>query len=295
MPSPRLFIRELVHALATNRIKDMSAQLAFWSLLAVFPFCIFLLTIVGYLPLHGFDQELIGMVADIMPEQASQLFERTVKEIVGKQHGVLLLVALVTSVWSASGGMGSTRIALNLAYRVEETRPWWRARLLALVMTLGAAGLIIIATAGLMIGPGVVNTFYEWFELGGAFDRVWPWLRFPMVVVDLLFMLACLYYFLPNVKLKFRILTPGAGVAVALWVGASLVFRWYVAHYSSFARSYGTLGGAVVLVLWLYLSSLTIILGGEINATFERLATGAPHEVKVKARATEPPPMTSPS
>jgi membrane protein len=301
--APVRFAAEVVHALRANRTKDMSAQLAFWLLLALFPFCIFVLTIIGFIPMHGLDTELLGMLDDVMPTEAAQLVHRTMAEIVGKQHGLLLAVSLVTAVWSASGGMSSTSQALNLAYRVKETRPWWRMRLRGFVLTLGAAGMIVIATAGLLIGPNVVHMVWEWFELGGSFDRIWFWARWPIVVIDLLFMLACLYYFLPNARLKFRIFSPGALLAMLLWIGASVSFRYYVSHVHSYAKTYGALGTAVILIIWLYLSSVTVILGGEVNAAFDRVARGIEHTAKVPeataARALEvapsaPPPAPAP-
>jgi membrane protein len=269
--SPRLFLRELGGALAGNRIKDMAAQLAFWALLSIFPFFIFLLTLVGFLPLDGIEEQFLTLLYELMPGEAAALFDHTLREILGRQHGVLLLLSLLLAAWSASGGMGATAQALNLAWGVEETRPWWRRRLRFLVVTVGAALMLIVATTALIIGPNVIHTVWSWFELGGTFDRVWPWLRWPVVLFGLLTALAALYYFLPNVRRPFQIVSPGAVVAVGAWVAGSVGFRVYVAHVHTFARTYGTLGGAVILLLWLYLSSFTIILGGEINATWYRL------------------------
>lgn len=279
IPSPRL-VTELGHALLRNRIRDMAAQLAFWSLLALFPFCIFLLTIVGYLPLVGVDRELLSLLAAIMPTDAAKVFVSTLYEIVGRQHGVLLVVSLGGALWSASGGMGTAAHALNLAWQVDERRPWLRRRLTYLAVTLGVALLTIVATVGLLVGPGVVQAVWEVFSLGRVFHRIWPWLRWPVIALDLLVLLACLYHFLPSQRPRFRLISPGALVAVAVWALGSAAFRSYVAHVHSFARTYGTLGGAVILLVWLYLSAFTLILGGEIDAAL--------------ARASRPEPLPSP-
>lgn len=270
LSATRAFLGDLGRSLLQNRLKDQSAQLAFWSLLSVFPFFIFLLTIIAYIPLHGLDQQALDFMDDVMPEQAAALFEQTLHEVVGRQRGWLLLVSLGGALWSAAGGMGSTSIALNLAFRAQETRPWWKRRVLFLGLTLGAAGATVVATSALFLGPVIVNDLFSFFGFSGKFPQVWRLVRWPLIVADLLFMLACLYHFLPNVKRPFRLLSIGSMVAVALWVVASLSFNLYVTHFHNYARTYGALGTAVVLILWLYLSSLVVILGGEIDALLHR-------------------------
>jgi membrane protein len=268
--SLKQFARELWGQISRNRTFDLAAQFAYWSLLALFPFAIFLLTIIGYIPLHGLDSQLLEVIHGVMPAQAASLFERTLHEVIGRQRGWLLAFALVGSVWSATGGMASTLTALNRAYGVEETRPWWKRKLLCIAMTIGAALLMIVSTAALLIGPALVHNAMALLDLGGAFDVVWRWIRWPIVVVGLLFAIALVYYFLPNVKQKFRIITPGALVSVGLWMILSFAFNVYVSHFHAYAKTYGTLGAAVVLMTWLYLTGLVIILGGEINAVFDR-------------------------
>ena len=270
LSATRVFLRDLLRSLLQNRIKDMSAQLAFWSLLAVFPFFIFLLTVIAFVPLHGLDQQALDFMNDVMPEQAAEVFEQTLHEVVGRQRGWLLLVSLGGALWSAAGGMGSTSVALNLAFQVEETRAWWKRRVLFLGLTLGVVGATVVAMSALFLGPVLVNDLFEFFGMSGNFPKVWRLVRWPLIVADLLFMLACLYHFLPNARRRFRLISIGSMVAVALWVVASLSFNVYVTHFHNYARTYGALGAAVVLILWLYLSSLTVILGGEIDALLYR-------------------------
>lgn len=271
MPAAKAFLVELVRAMGRNRIKDLSAQLAFWSLLALLPFMIFLLTIIGYVPMHGLEHEVLSFIHRVMPDQVAGLLEHTLHDILSRQRGWLLVVSLLGAVWSASGGIASAVRALNLAYEAKETRPWWLMRLISIGLIIAATAAIIVATAGLIIGPEILHTLELWFGIGGVFIAIWRWARFPIVIIDLLFMLAAVYHFLPNVKRRFRLVTPGAAVAVALWIAASLGFKLYVRHFNSFSRTYGALGTAVLLLVWLYLSSLVLLLGGEINAIWERL------------------------
>jgi len=213
---------------------------------------------------------VLDIVNNVMPAQAAALFEHTLREVIGRQRGGLLLVALIGSVWSATGGMASTLTALNRAYGVKETRPWWKRKLLCIAMTIGAALAMVVSTAAMLIGPRAVHGAMELLGLGGAFDTIWRWVRWPIVVGGLLFALALVYYFLPNVKQKFRPITLGSLVAVGLWLIVSSAFNAYVAHFHSYAKTYGTLGAAVVLMTWLYLTGLVVILGGEINAVLDR-------------------------
>jgi membrane protein len=268
------FLRALLRALVQHRVKDLSAELAFWSLLSLFPFCIFLLTIVSYFPAlpkgpHGMDGELIALLGAIMPPDAAVLFARTLREVLGSQHGILLGLSLVGALWSAAGGMGSTANALNLAFGAAERRSWIGRRATFLLVTLGAALLSAVATAALLVGPNVVRTLWKWFLLPGHFPNVWPWLRWPVVAAALLTLLGGLYHFLPDVRRPFRWASPGALVALVLWAIASAGFRIYVGHVHSFAHTYGRLGAPVILIVWLYLSAFTLILGGEINALLD--------------------------
>jgi len=267
----RRFLAELIKAIVHHRLKDMAAQMAFWSLLAVFPFCIFLLTIVGYVPLAGIEDELLGLLHEVMPPDAWALFDRTVHEILHRQHGVLLVVSLAAAVWSASSGMSSTMTALNRAWGVEETRAWWRVRLRSLLLIVAAAILIIIALVALLLGPNVLRTIYDWFDMGKESVKVWAVARWPIIVTAMMAMLGALYHYLPNVKQPLRLFSPGSVVAFTVWIAASLLFRLYVGHFNAYARTYGTLGAAIILLVWLYLSSATVILGCEVNVVLSRV------------------------
>lgn len=265
-----VFARELGLAIARNRVKDQAAMLGFWSLLALFPFMIFLLTLMGFVPMHGLDQEVLELVHNVMPDDAAALFDRTMREVLHRQRGALLIVSLAGAVWTASGGMGGAMAALNLAHGVAETRPWWRRRLLGMAMTTSAALAITVATMFLLIGPNVLRWVLEIFDKGDEMASVWRWLRYPLATLDLLVMLACLYHFLPNTKNKFKLITPGSALAVLLWIAASVGFNFYVSRFHKFTKTYGTLGAAIILLTWLYLSALVVLLGAEINAAIER-------------------------
>ncbi len=265
------FARQLFESFGRNQPFDLAAQLAYFALLAFFPFAMFVLTLVGYIPLHGLDDQILSAIYSVMPPDVAKLCDSTLHEIVGKQHGWLLWSTLLFALWTAAGGASGLITALNRAYDVSETRAAWRVKLRALLVTLGGVLALIVATAAMLVGPEIVRHIWGFFGFGGAFDQLWAILRWPVATVTMMTLTLCVYYFLPNVKQKWRFITPGSTVAVLAWILASLGFRAYVSHFSSYARTYGALGTVVVLLVWLYLSGLMIILGGEINAIFDRV------------------------
>jgi membrane protein len=282
----RDFVHQFVESFGRNQPFDLAAQLAYFAILSIFPFAMFLLTVVGYIPLHGLDERILGSIYSVMPTEVAKLCDHTLHEIVGRQRGWLLASTLLFALWSASGGVSGLITALNRAYDVSETRAAWRVKLRAILVTLGGVLAIIVATAALLIGPEIVHHVMAYFRLGGAFDTMWAVLRWPVAALTMMLMVASMYYFLPNVKQKWRFITPGSTVAVLAWILASLGFRLYVAHFNSYAKTYGTLGTAIVLLVWLYLSGLMIIIGGEINAILDRVHKGILHTEK------EPGPTT---
>jgi membrane protein len=274
------FLRQLVESFGRNQPFDLAAQLAYFALLALFPFAMFVLTLVGYIPLHGLDDQILGSLYSVLPVEVAKLCEATLHEIVGKQRGWLLWSTLLFGLWTASGGASGLITALNRAYDVSETRAAWKVKLRALAVTLAGVFAVVIATTAMLIGPEIVRAIWSFVGFGGEFDRLWAVLRWPVATLTMMTMVACMYYFLPNVKQKWRFITPGSTVAVLAWILASLGFRLYVSHFASYAKTYGALGTVVVLLVWLYLSGLMIILGGEINAILDRVHKGILHTEK---------------
>jgi membrane protein len=284
------FVRQLWESFGRNQPFDLAAQLAYFALLSFFPFAMFLLTLVGYIPLHGLDQQILGAIYSVMPPEVAKLCDSTLHEIVGKQHGLLLWTTLTFALWTASGGASGLITALNRAYDVSETRAAWKIKVRALVVTLGGVVTVIIATAAMLVGPEIVRRIWGFFGFGGAFDQLWAIARWPVATLTMMTMVACMYFFLPNVHQRWRFITPGSTVAVLAWILASLGFRAYVTHFGSYARSYGALGTVVILLVWLYLSGLMIILGGEINAILDRVRKGMVHTEEEPGPTTVPDP-----
>lgn len=275
------FFRAVGRTIVRENVVDLAAQLAYYGILALFPFAIFLLTILGYLPIQGLTEEIFRLLRQVMPREAAELFVGTIQGVVNVKRGWLLLLSLAGSIFTASGGISALIIALDAAYGVEETRPWWRRQLMAIGLTLLSAVMIIIAVAGLILGPSFGHDVSAWFGLGGAFDTVWRWARWPAIVMALSSMLAFLYWACPNIEQKFKYLTPGSILGVLLWLGATYGFNVYAERLGNYNATYGTLGGGIILLVWIFISSFIIIAGGVANAVI--WCASHPGEAKVKA------------
>ncbi len=271
----RQIARQLGDAIHRDGPFDLAAQLAYWSMLALFPFVIIVLTLSAYLPLHGLDMELIDLIRQVLPGDAARLVESTLHDVIGKQRGWLLGLALLGGLWTASGGVSGTMTALNKAWEIEETRPFWKTTARSLVVTIVATLLLIVAMIGLVIGPVIGHHVFAWFGLGALFDLGWRVARWPIVVLAMMTTLVLVYRVLPDIKYPCRFILPGAAVATLLWIVVSLGFGQYAARLGGYSAVYGTLGAGVVLMTWLYLSGVAVIFGGLVNSILDKAAAKA--------------------
>jgi membrane protein len=279
-PSPS----ELGQALWNELVRDggaidAGALLAYYTVLAIFPFALLALSIVAFVPLHGLDQQLIDLIWQVMPHDVAKLCTDVLRDVVGKQHGILLVAALVGALWTASSAVSATTNTLNHTWDVRESRPWWRAKGLALLVTICSVLTLIAGTTGILLFSEVGRAI---LDAAGVAHSNMPLhtffgglVRYGIIVVAMLLVTSLSYRLLPNIKGK-RTILPGAIFATVLWVIGSLGFGYYLSHFASYAKVYGALGTAVVLLTWLYLSSMVLILGGGINAAFDHAAKGDP-------------------
>ncbi len=263
----------LIRALIRHNVIDLAAQLAYWSLLAVFPFVIFLLTIVGYLPLGDVDHQLMDWLSPFMPDAALSLVWETVHEVLGKRRSGLLTISFIGGLWTASGGASALTQAINRAYGVEETRPYFRRKGLAIITTLVASGFLLVAVAGAALGPNLIRALLDLVGVGGTYAHLvvlWSWVRWPASIAAFIALLAAAYNVLPNVRHGYGLVSLGSIVAVVLWLLASWGFRLFIGLVGTYARFYGALGAVVMLLTWIYLSGIAVIVGAEVNATLAR-------------------------
>jgi membrane protein len=274
-----------------NDCLGLAQQIAFSSLLAFFPSVILL---VGLLGLIGAYDELGEFLAVVAPGAVTDAIDIAKESASGREASasIAFVLGLFGAVWAASGATSSLIKAVNRAYDRIETRPFWKVRLISLLLVFLTgfvlAGMFVLIVFGGPIGEAIA----EEANLGGAFDLLWRLARFPMAFVAVLLFFALLYYLAPNVDQRnWKWITPGSLLAGVLWLVLSGLFAVYTSFSDSYDKTYGALAGGIVLLLWLYYSATAVLFGAELNAELDRQAdiraAGGPEAGLVKpARRT---------
>lgn len=268
-----------------------AAQLAYYFLLALFPLLIFLTAALGLMlgSGEGLRQALFERLSQVMPGSAFQLVDTTMTEITGASNAGKLSFGLLATLWAASNGMGAITQALNVSYDVEESRPWWKQRVVAIALTISLSVMVITALLLMLWGGRVADFLAAHYQLGGFFPVAWKTIQWPLVLAFMVTSFALIYYFAPDVKdQKWKWLTPGSVIGVVLWLLASLGFKLYLHFFNSYSATYGSLGAVIVLMLWLYFTGTSILIGSEINSEIENAAAQA-GEPDAKQRGEKSP------
>lgn len=264
--SPIEVLKQAVKDFLEDDMMTYAAALAFRVLLALFPFVIFLLTLLGALGLSDFFNWLLDQARTALPADAFQVVDRIINEIRGQDRGGLLSFSILFALWAASAGMRSLMNALNAAYDVGESRPTWQRYLFSILYTVGLAVLLIAVTAMMILGPDAMQWLAGHVGLSELFAQLWTWLRWPVIVLLLLLAFAIIYKVGPNVDQPFKFVTPGSVLGVLIWIVASLGFSLYVSNFGNYGATYGSLGGLVVLLLYFLLSAAVLLFGAEVNS-----------------------------
>ncbi len=253
----------------------LAAQLAYYLVLALFPFILFLVAVLDTFSNPEFARYILDYLRQVLPEQVFGIIDDYVGQFLGDDNSApgLLSLGILGTIWAASGAFSAIINALNKAYDVEETRPYWKVKGIAILMTIGLSGLILAGVVLLVVGPQIGEAIAEYFGLGRVFEVVWGIGRWVAALLFLVFTVALIYYFAPDVGQPFRWITPGGFIGVLLWILASLAFRFYIANFGgdSYSATYGSIGAVIILLLYLYISSLAILFGAELNATLVRM------------------------
>ncbi|ART67342.1 ribonuclease BN [Mycobacterium dioxanotrophicus] len=280
----RFVLRKTAREFTEDQCTDLAAALTYYAVLSLFPA---LLVMVSLLGVFGQGERtvnaLIEAAGNVAPASALDILRPTVKQVVeSPSAGLTLVVGVLGALWSASGYIGAFGRSMNRIYEIAEGRPAWKLRPMQLLLTLGA--LILAAAVALMLaisGP-VAATVGRTLGLGDVAQTLWAVAKWPVVLVLVSVAVAILYYAAPNVRQpKFRWLSIGSAVAIVVWVLASVGFGFYVSNFGSYNKTYGTLAGVIVFLLWLWLTNLALLFGAELDAELERgrqLQAGIPAE-----------------
>jgi membrane protein len=268
----RSLIKRLWERINEHDLLARSAQLSYYFLLALFPLLIFLATLLGYFAAAGSQlrDSLLSSLSKVMPYSAVTLVHSTLDEVTANRGGGKLSFSLLAALWVASSGMGAISQTLNAAYNVRETRPWWKVRLISVGLTVALSVLIlaalIIVLYGGKIGDAVANSIGH----GSAFQLTWHLVQWPIMLAFVYLTFEITYYFAPNRPRRgWHWATPGALIAVVLWLLISFGLRIYLHFFNSYSLTYGSLGALIVLMLWFYLTGMAVLIGGEVNSELE--------------------------
>jgi membrane protein len=251
-------------------VTGLAAEMSYRFLFAIFPMFIVVAAAGSmFAQASGVEDptaELMGMGLDTLPSDARSLIEGQLNSILSSTQTGLLSFGLLTALWAGAGGIKAVIKGMNRAYDVQETRPFWRANLVAVGLTLLLAVAVIGGFLVLVVGQFFVERIATTFGDGGWQQTVISLARWPIAVVLLIVGMAFLYWAAPNAKLPFRWISPGAVVFVIGWLLATAAFGFYVSNFSNYNQTYGALGGVIVLMLWLYLTNIILLVGAELNA-----------------------------
>lgn len=250
-------------------LTGLAAQLSYYFFLALFPAILFLLAIGSFFPLSNLADDVSRSLAPFVSSQVLELIEDQMRRLANNESGGLLTFGVAGALWSSSAAIVSISGALNRAYDIDEGRPWWKVRLTAIALTMGVAVMVLVAFTLVLLGPTLAESLGRTTGLGAIFEWTWLILQWPLVFALVATAIGLLYYFGPDADQDWVWITPGAVVATLLWLIASLLFKVYIANFTDYNATYGTVGGVIVLLLWFYVSGLAILAGAELNAEIE--------------------------
>jgi membrane protein len=265
--------RELLKRTFTEVSADnclgLAAQLAYYFFLALFPALLFLVAVMSFMPVTGLLEAITAMLARVAPGEVLKIVEEQLEKIANDKATGLLTLGMLGTIWSTSSGMTAIIDTLNQAYDIQESRPWWKVRLMAIGLTIALALFIVVSLALVLVGPTFAEKVAVWAHMGPVFAWTWKVLQWPVVFALVTFAIAMIYYFAPDAEQDWIYITPGSLLATTLWLVVSLIFKFYIANFTSYTATYGIIGGAIVLMLWFYVSALAILIGAELNAEIE--------------------------
>lgn len=290
--------REVGHRIRVRFENDAAlthaAAMSFFMVFALFPAFLFVVALFGLLPLADTLDRLLSYARQILPQDAASLVDKTLTQLRQGASTPILSVGAGAALWTASSGMVAVINALNIVYRVGEPRPWWKRRLVAIVLTVGLTVFMVTALVLVVFGGWLGGAIASVLGLGSLFTMAWPALHWLTVVCCVTLAVGLVYRCAPARPLGWRWVAPGSVFAVLAWLTISVGLRVYVTHVANYNATYGSIGGMILLMLWLFLSNVALLVGAEINSVIEeamrKRTADAPH-----AQPSEAPAPWSPA
>jgi len=270
-----------------NHTLQMADALSYYFVISLFPSLIVLSAIVAYLPVPDLFNQALNLMARFVPADSMGLVKKVLADVVTPNRNAFLSIGLLGTLWAASGGFAAAIEALNIAYDAEETRPFWKTRPLAIGLTILIGALLLIALGVMIVGPQFGDWLSGRLHASVLWQWLWPYIHWTVSVGFTVLAVEVLYFLAPNVKQRFLATLPGAIFAVGCWIGFSYLLGIYFRSFANFNRTYGTLGAAVALMVWLYWTGFAMLVGAEFNAELAKKTKKGAIEEK-----PEPPVIT---
>src|SRR2546427_9423428 len=257
--------------LERNHTMQMAAALSYYFVLSLFPALIFLSAVVAYLPVPDLFNQALALMARFLPPDSMGLVRRVLADVISPNKGAFLSFGILGTLWAASGGFAAAMDALNVAYEVKDDRPFWKTRPLAVGLAFLTGAFSLVAFSVMIVWP----RFGEWLasrvHLSNLFVLLWPYIHWSIAIGFAILAVEALYFLAPNAKQRFLATLPGAILAVGCWIGLSYLLGVYFRHFANFNQTYGTLGAAVALMVWLYWTGFAMLVGAELNSELAKI------------------------
>lgn len=271
-----------------NHTMTMAAGLSYYFVLSLFPMLILLAAVVAYLPIPDLFNQILAIMSRVVPPDGMGLVHKVVRTVI-TPHSGLLTFGIIGTLWTASGGFAALIEALNVAYDVPETRPIWKTRLLALALTFVIGALMVVAVSVIIFGPKMGEWIVQLTTLSWNFMYVWPYIKWSTAIAFTVLAIEVIFYWAPNIRQRFLATLPGALIGVGFWIGSSYALGLYFQKFAHYNKTYGILGAAIALMVWMYWSWFAILVGAEINSELVKAGGRGRLELKQKPPAAVEP------
>ena len=274
--------RRVTRGLLNDDCDGYAAQIAYFFLFAIFPFLLFLTTLLAYLPVPDMFRLLLKILGRFIPGNVLSLVQENIRALVSVQQGGLLTIGVLLSLWNGSNAVAAVIKPMNVAFNTKERRSYWKLRGITVLLVIGLSFFVISSLLLLIYGRYIGTWIASLAGLGSDFTLIWNILRWPLIFSLMVIALSALYRFAPALRLTWREIVPGAVAATGAWVAVSLAFSYFVNNFGSYDKTYGSIGAVIALLVWMYTSGFVILLGGEINARMRELAYEKTEKMKGK-------------
>lgn len=245
---------------------QVAAALSYYFILSVFPALIFLSAVLGLVPLGDLFKHVLAFMGQLLPQDTMRLVLSVLRDVLASHRGTWLSFGMLGIIWTSSSGFAALIEALDIAYDVQDDRPYWKVRLLSVGLAAVSGGLLLVALGVMIVGPRFGDWFAAHVGLSAVFSAIWPAMRWTIAISFTVLAVELIYFLAPNAKQRFGATLPGAIFSVFVWDSLSYLLGIYFGHFANFNKIYGALAGFIAFMTWLYWTSFALLVGAELNA-----------------------------